>query len=94
MMASLEEFPIFEWVRKRAWEQGFQQGFQQGLRQGLRQVIQEALAIRFAEYEVEAVADRLTAIEQVEQLQALLRIAIHVGQLADFTRLVDAMTAE
>lgn len=94
MMASLEEFPIFEWVRKRAWEQGFQQGFQQGLRQGLRQVIQEALAIRFAEYEVEAVADRLTAIEQVEQLQALLRIAIHVEQLADFTRLVDAMTAE
>ena len=94
MMASLEEFPIFEWVRKRAWEQGFQQGFQQGLRQGLRQVIQEALAIRFAEYEVEAVADRLTAIEQVEQLQALLRIAIHVEQLADFTRLVDEMTAE
>lgn len=90
MMASLEEFPIFEWVRKRAWEQGFQQG----LRQGLRQVIQEALAIRFAEDEVEAVADRLAAIEQVEQLQALLRIAIHVEQLADFTRLVDEITAK
>ena len=94
MMASLEEFPIFEWVRKRAWEQGFQQGFQQGLRQGLRQVIQEALAIRFAEDEVQAVADRLAAIEQVEHLQALLRIAIHVEQLADFTRLVDEITAE
>lgn len=86
MMASLEEFPIFEWVRKRAWEQGFQQG--------LRQVIQETLAIRFAEDEVQAVADRLAAIEQVEHLQALLRIAIHVEQLADFTRLVDEITAE
>ena len=86
MMASLEEFPIFEWVRKRAWEQGFQQG--------LRQVIQETLAVRFAEDEVQAVADRLAAIEQVEHLQALLRIAIHVEQLADFTRLVDEMTAE
>ena len=86
MMASLEEFPIFEWVRKRAWEQGFQQG--------LRQVIQETLAIRFAEDEVQAVADRLAAIEQVDQLQALLRIAIHVEQLADFTRLVDEITAE
>ena len=86
MMASLEEFPIFEWVRKRAWEQGFQQG--------LRQVIQETLAVRFAEDEVQAVADRLAAIEQVDQLQALLRIAIHVEQLADFTRLVDEITAE
>ena len=86
MMASLEEFPIFEWVRKRAWEQGFQQG--------LRQVIQETLAIRFAEDEVQAVADRLAAIEQVDQLQALLRIAIHVEQLADFTRLVDEITAK
>ncbi len=86
MMASLEEFPIFEWVRKRAWEQGFQQG--------LRQVIQETLAVRFAEDEVQAVADRLAAIEQVDQLQALLRIAIHVEQLADFTRLVDEITAK
>ena len=86
MMASLEEFPIFEWVRKRAWEQGFQQG--------LRQVIQETLAVRFAEDEVQAVADRLAAIEQVDQLQALLRAAVQVAELADFTRLVDEMTAE
>ena len=86
MMASLEEFPIFEWVRRRAWEQGFQQG--------LRQVIQETLAIRFAEDEVQAVADRLAAIEQVDQLQALLRIAVQVAELADFTRLVDEITAK
>ena len=101
-MASLTEFPLVESLRKRTFQQGFQQGlrlgfqqgFQQGLRLGLRQVIQEALAIRFAEDEVQAVADRLAAIEQVDQLQALLRTAIRVEQLADFTRLLDEITAE
>ena len=92
-MASLSEFPIYEWVRKRAWEQGFQQGFQQVL-EGFRQIIQEALAMRFAEDEVQAVADRLAAIKQMDQLQALLRTAIQVEQLAEFTRLVDEMTGE
>ena len=92
-MASLTEFPIYEWMRKRAWEQGFQQGIEQVL-EGFRQVIQEALAMRFAEDEVQAVADRLAAIEQMEQLQALLRAAIQVDQLAEFTRLLDEMTDE
>ena len=93
-MASLTEFPIFEWVRKRAWEQGFEQGFEQGLRQGLRQSIQGALAIRFAEDAARAVVARLVAIEQVDQLQALLRAAVQVAELAEFTRLLDEMTAE
>ena len=92
-MASLTEFPLVESLRKRTFQQGFQQGLRQTL-EGLRQSIQEALAIRFAEDEVGAVADRLAAIEQVDQLQALLRIAIHVEQLADFTRLLDEITVK
>ena len=92
-MASLTEFPIYEWMRKRAWEQGFQQGIEQVL-EGFRQIIQEALAMRFAEDEVRAVADRLAAIKQMEQLQALLRAAIQVAELAEFTRLLDEMTDE
>ena len=93
-MASLSEFPIYEWVSKRAFQQGVEQGFQQGFQQGFRQIIQETLAMRFAEDEVQAVADRLAAVKQMEQLQALLRAAIQVEQLAEFTRLVDAMTDE
>ena len=89
-MASLSEFPIYEWVSKRA----FQQGVEQGFRQGFRQIIQEALAMRFAENEVQAVADRLAAIEQEDQLQVLLRAAIQMAELADFTRLLDEMTDE
>ena len=89
-MASLSEFPIYEWVSKRA----FQQGVEQGFRQGFRQIIQEALTMQFAEDEVRAVADRLAAIEQEDQLQALLRAAIQVEQLAEFTRLVDEVTDE
>ena len=41
-----------------------------------------------------AVAGRLAAIEQVEHLQALVRAAVQVADLAEFTRLLDEMTAE
>ena len=82
----MTEFPLLESLRKRTLEQGIEQG--------IRQSIQETLAIRFAEDEVGAVAGRLVAIEQVDQLQALLRAAVQVAELADFTRLVDEITAE
>ena len=85
----MTEFPMFEWVRKRTLEQGIEQG-----RQGLRQSIQEALTIRFSEDAAQAVADRLAAIKQMDQLQALLRAAIQVAELAEFTRLVDEVTDE
>ena len=78
----MTEFPLLESLCKRA------------LGQGIRQSIQETLAIRFAEDAARAVADRLAAIEQVEHLQALLRAAVQVDQLAEFTRLLDEMTAE
>ena len=81
-MASLSEFPLLESLGKRKLEQG------------IRQSIREALAIRFAEDAAQAVAGRLAAIEQEDQLQALLRAAIQVEQLAEFTRLLDEMTAE
>ena len=85
----MTEFPMFEWVRKRTLEQGIEQG-----RQGIRQSIQEALTIRFSEDAAQAAADRLAAIKQMDQLQALLRAAIQVAELAEFTRLVDEMTDE
>ena len=52
------------------------------------------MTIRFSEDAARAVADRLAAIEQEDQLQALLRTAIQVEQLAEFTRLLDETTAE
>lgn len=85
----MTEFPLLESLRKRAWEQGIEQGLE-----GIRQSIQETLAIRFAEDAAQAVAARLAAIKQIEHLQALLRAAIQVDQLAEFTRLLDEMTAE
>ena len=85
----MTEFPLLESLRKRAWEQGIEQGLE-----GIRQSIQETLAIRFAEDAAQAVAARLAAIKQIEHLQALLRAAIQVEQLAEFTRLLDEMTAE
>ena len=71
---------MFEWVRKRAFRQGF------------RQSIQEALTIRFSEDAARTATDRLAAIEQMDHLQALLRAALQVEQLAEFTRLLDEMT--
>ena len=82
----MTEFPLLESLRKRALEQG--------LEQGLRQSIQEALALRFDADAAKALSGRLAGIEAVEQLQALLRAAIQVSELAEFTRLLDEMTAE
>ena len=86
----MTEFPLLETLRKRTLEQGLKQGIERGIRQS----IQETLAIRFAEDAARAVAGRLATIEQVEHLQALLRAAVQVADLADFTRLLDEMTAE
>ena len=82
----MTEFPLLESLRKRT--------LKEGIEQGIRQSIQETLAIRFSEDAVRAVAGRLAAIEQVEHLQALLRAAVQVADLAEFTRLLDEMTAE
>ncbi|MCY4602737.1 MAG: hypothetical protein OXE49_00760, partial [Gemmatimonadetes bacterium] len=71
-----------------------QQGIEQGIEQGLRQSIQEALAIRFDADLAQALSGRLAGVEAVEQLQALLRAAIQVADLAEFTRLMDEMTAQ
>ena len=93
----MTEFPLLESLGKRKLEQGIGLGIEQGIEQGLeglRQSIREALAIRFAEDAAQAVADRLAAIKQMDHLQALLRTAIQVEQLAEFTRLLDEMTAE
>ena len=93
----MTEFPLLESLRKRTLEQGLKQGIEQGIEQGLeglRQSIQETLAIRFSEDAARAVAARLAAIKQIEPLQTLLRAAIQVDQLADFTRLLDETTAE
>ena len=90
----MTEFPLLESLRKRTLEQGLKQGIEQGIEQGIRQSIQEALTIRFSEGAAQAVADRLAAIEQEDQLRVLLRAAIQEDQLAEFTRLLDEMTAE
>ena len=81
----MNDFPLLEHFR--------QQGIEQGIEQGLRQSIQEALAIRFDADLAQALSARLADIEAVEQLQALLRAAIQVSDLAEFTRLMDEMTA-
>ena len=88
----MNDFPLLEHFRQRGLEQGIEQGIEQG-RTGLRQSIQEALAIRFDADLARALSARLADIEAVEQLQALLRAAIQVSDLAEFTRLMDEMTA-
>ena len=85
----MNDFPLLEHFRQQGLEQGLEQG-----RTGLRQSIQEALAIRFDGDLARALSDRLAGIESVEHLQALLRTAIQVSELAEFTRLLDEMTAE
>jgi len=63
-------------------EQGLQQGLQQGLKQGMQRQLLRALGHRFGPVPGE-VALRLQALE-VEQLEALMDIALEVTSLDEF----------
>ena len=102
----MTEFPLFETLRKRAWEQGIERGREEGIEQGREQGIEQGieqggreravedlldvLAIRFGLAASDPLADRIGAIDDVQRLKQLFRAAIQVSSLEAFRGLLNA----
>ena len=63
---------------------------QQGIEQGSREFLLDVLALRFQPEEVQQLAARIRAIDDVQRLKQLHRAAIQVPSLEAFTNLLDA----
>ena len=63
---------------------------QQGIEQGSREFLLDVLALRFQPEEVQQLAPRIRAIDDVQRLKQLHRAAIQVPSLEAFTDLLDA----
>ena len=63
---------------------------QQGIEQGSREFLLDVLALRFQSEEVQQLAARIGAIDDVQRLKQLHRAAIQVPSLEAFTDLLDA----
>ena len=63
---------------------------QQGVEQGSREFLLNVLVLRFQPEEVQQVAARIRAIDDVQRLKQLHRAAIQVPSLEAFTDLLDA----
>ena len=63
---------------------------QQGIEQGSREFLLEVLALRFQPEEVQQLAARIRAIDDVQRLKQLHRAAIQVPSLEAFRDLLDA----
>ena len=63
---------------------------QQGIEQGSREFLLDVLALRFQSEEVQQLAVRIGAIDDVQRLKQLHRAAIQVPSLKAFTNLLDA----
>ena len=63
---------------------------QQGIEQGSREFLLDVLALRFQPEEVQQLAARIRAIDDVQRLKQLHRAAIQAPSLEAFTNLLDA----
>ena len=67
-----------------------QQAREEGIEQGGREFLLDVLALRFQPEDVQRLASRIEAIEDVQRLKQLHRAAIQVPSLEAFRHLLDA----
>ena len=71
-------------------EKALEQGIEQGIEQGGREFLLDVLALRFQPEDVQQLASRIEAIEDVQRLKQLHRAAIQIPTLEAFRSLLDA----
>ncbi len=90
---TMYESSVVQYFTEKGIEQGIKQGIEQGIEQGGRERTVEALLdvleIRFGLTASEPLAGRIEAIEDVQRLKQLHRVAIQVPSLEEFRRLLD-----
>ena len=96
IMDILRESSLFQSLtqqsREEAREEGFEEGREEGIEQGIQESIQEVLEIRFGLKETHPLFARIAAIDNVQHLKQLRRVAIQVSNLDEFGRMLDSTT--
>ena len=82
----MQQPPIVEYLKKKAYEQGFQQGFQQGAQKTSRKCILKVLKFRFQFDAAQTFKSTLDAIDDLQRLEQLFSVAMRVETPADFTQ--------
>ena len=85
-MDILRESSLFQSLTQESREKAREEG----LEQGIQESIQEVLEIRFGLNETHPLFARIAAIDNVQHLKQLRRVAIQVSNLDEFGRLLDS----
>ena len=89
----MQQSSIAEYLAPEAHEQGVQQGIQQGIQQGAQEIIREniieALAFQLQPEVAETFKSDLEAINDLQRLRQLFRIAIRVETVKDFANAIE-----
>ena len=81
---------IMDLIRESSFAQYLtRQGIEQGLEQGLQESILSVLEIRFSLSVSHPLADRIEGVDDVQRLKELLRRAVQVSSLDEFSQLLD-----
>ncbi len=80
--------------RDESFEQGREEGREEGIEQGGRERaiedILDVLEIRFDLRQTDPLSARISAIEDLQRLKQLHRVAIQVSNLDEFERMLDS----
>ena len=92
--AILSQEGIMDLIRESSFaqyltQQAREEGIEQGIEQGGREFLLEVLALRFQPEEVQQLAARIGAIDDVQRLKQLFRAAVQVPSLEAFRNLLD-----
>jgi len=94
LMDLIRESSLIQYFKREGREEGFEQGIEQGIERGERKStledILEVLEIRFDLNVAHPLSTRIAAIDDLQRLKQLHRVAIQVPNLEAFQRILDA----
>ena len=82
----MQQSSIAEYLAPEAHEQGIQQGIQQGAQETTRKHILEALTLRLQPETAQTFKPTLEAIDDLQRLEQLFRVAMQTETPEDFKR--------
>ena len=85
MDAIMRESTFAQYIMK----QGLEKGREEGIEKGIQESIQEVLDIRFGLSEAHPIAERISAIDDLQHLKQLHRSAVQVSNIKAFQQVLD-----
>ncbi len=90
----MQESSVIQYFKEQGIEQGIKQGIEQGIEQGERKAsiesLLDVLEVRFQSSEAQTLKPKIESIEELQTLKQLLREALQVSSLDEFTRILSS----